>query len=179
MSREMDNLRQKFAGRLSAAGMSSFYGTVEAIDEEMRTCTVRIGGVVRSGVLLYLLHDPERKEPPKKGWWFVPKKESTVLVTKVDGAGTRLRVEMFSEIEKVMLTMGDESVGETALEFSITKDGGYKLNRGGSGLRKTLTDLCSAIEKLTVTTAMGPSGTPTNAAAFTKIKQELNDYLEG
>jgi hypothetical protein len=168
MSRDSDKLRRLFAGRIAAAGTTSFYGTVEKVDEAKRTCDVKVGGIVREKVLLYLLDAPGE---PNKGWWFVPKRDSVVLVTRVDAAGTRLRVSMFSEIEKVICTTGET-------EFSVGKDG-YKLNRGQSGLLKTLTDLCSALEKLTVTTAMGPSGTPINAVAFTKIKQDLNNYLEG
>lgn len=172
--KDIDNIRRKFALRLNEAASGSAYGVVKKVDEDKRTCDIEIGNIVREGVMLYFLDDKD-----KKGWWFVPKIESTVLVTRVDAAGTRLRVSMFSEIDKVILTTGDEDAGETPLEFSITKDGGYKLNRGRSGLRKTLTDLCTAIEQLTVTTAWGPSGTPINAAAFTKIKQDLNNYLEG
>lgn len=168
MSREVDNIRQKLAGRLAAAGTNSFYGLIKEVDEAKRTCDVEVGGIIREKVLLYLLDD---EKDPKPGWWVIPKAGSIVLVTRVDAAGTRLRVSMFSEIDKVICTTG-------GTEFSVGKDG-YKLNRAGSGLLKTLTDLCSAIEKLTVTTAMGPSGVPINAAAFTKIKQDLKNYLEG
>jgi hypothetical protein len=168
MSKEIDNIRQKLAGRFAAAGMNSFYGIVKKVDEQKRTCDVEIGNIIREKVLLYLLDKPQNE---KKGWWFVPKTGSIVLVSRVDAAGTRLRVSMFSEIDKVICTTGET-------EFSVGKDG-YKLNRGQSGLLKTLTDLCSALEKLTVTTAMGPSGTPINIAAFTKIKQDLSNYLEG
>jgi uncharacterized membrane protein len=171
MSKEIDNLRQKLAGRLAAAGMQSFYGEVVKVDEEDRTCDVKVGNIVRKKVLLYLVYDPEKKAPPKKGWWIVPKVESVVLVTRVDAAGTRLRVSMFSEIDRVVCTTGET-------EFSVGKDG-YKLNRGESGLLKTLRDLCAALEQLTVTTAMGPSGVPINIAEFTRIKQDLNNWLEG
>ncbi len=166
-----DRLRQILAGRLADAGMTSFYGEVVKVDEEERTCDVKVGNIIREKVLLYFIHDPEKKLPPKKGWWFVPKKDSLVLVTRVDAAGKRLRVSMFSEIDKVICTSGET-------EFSVGKEG-YKLNRGQSGLHKTLSDLCAALEQLTVTTAMGPSGPPINIAAFTKIKLELNNYLEG
>ena len=50
---------------------------------------------------------------------------------------------------------------------------------GGAGLKKTLGELIDAIMKLTVPTGVGPSGTPINAADFVKVKQGLNDYLEG
>ncbi len=91
-----DKLRQILAGRLAAAGMNSFYGKVVDVDEENRVCDVKIGNIIREKVLLYLIHDPEKKLPPKKGLWFIPKKDSLVLVTNVDAAGTRLRVSIFS-----------------------------------------------------------------------------------
>ena len=50
--------------------------------------------------------------------------------------------------------------------------------RGGSGLKKTLESLIDAIVKLTVTTGVGPSGTPINAPDFMKVKQDLSNYLE-
>ncbi len=162
---ETDKLRQILAGRFADAGMNSFYGTVVDVNEEERTCDVKIGNITRGNVLLYLIHDPEKKQPPKKGWWFVPKKDSLVLVSRVDGAGTRLRVSMFSEIDKVICTSEDT-------EFSVGKDG-YKLNRGQSGLLKTLTDLCAALERMTIA-----GGKPVNVAEFTLIKQELKNYLE-
>ena len=165
MSKEIDDLRHKLAQRLAAAGANSFYGKVVKVDEEKRTCDVEVGGIVRKRVLLYFLDDPL-----KKGWYIIPKNESIVLVSRID-TGTRLRVSMFSEIDKVICTIGEA-------EFTVTPKG-YKLNRAGSGLLKTLTDLCAAIEKLTVPTAMGPSGVPINIAEFTKIKQDLKNYLEG
>ncbi len=165
MSKEIDSLRRKFSRRLAEAAAGSAYGIVKKVDEAKRTCDVEIGGIVREKVLLYLL------DADTKGWWFVPAVESVVLVSRVDAAGTRLRVSMFSQVDKVICTTGET-------EFSVGKDG-YKLNRGASGLLKTLTDLCAALEQLTVSTAMGPSGVPINLAAFTKIKQDLNNFLEG
>jgi hypothetical protein len=162
MSKEVDNIRQKLARRFTDAASGSSYGIVKKVDEEKRTCDVEIGNIVREKVMLYLIDDPE---DPKKGWWFVPKKESVVLVSRVDAAGTRLRVSMFSEIDRVVCTMEDT-------EFSISKDG-YKLNRGNSGLLKTLTDLCSALERMTIA-----GGKPINVAEFTLIKQGLKTYLE-
>ncbi len=167
MSRDTDRIRQKLAGRLAAAGSGSFYGTVKKVDEKRRTCDIEVGNIIREKVMLYLIDDPE---DPKKGWCFVPALESTVLVTRIDATSSRLRVSMFSEIDRVVCTTGET-------EFSVGKDG-YKLNRGRFGLLKTLTDLCAALEQLTVTTAMGPSGQPINVAAFTKIKHDLKNYLE-
>lgn len=56
---------------------------------------------------------------------------------------------------------------------------GLTLTKGGSGLKKTLEDLLTAIKALTVTTGVGPSGPPINIADFVKIEQDLPNYMEG
>ena len=56
--------------------------------------------------------------------------------------------------------------------------GGLTLRKGGSGLKKTLGDLLTAIQKLTVTTGVGPSGPPINIADFQRVQQDLSNYLE-
>ena len=60
-----------------------------------------------------------------------------------------------------------------------TTTGGLTLTKGSSGLKKTLNDLLAAIQKLTVTTSLGPSGPPINMADFIKVQKELSNYLEG
>ncbi|KAA6327236.1 hypothetical protein EZS27_023761 [termite gut metagenome] len=57
--------------------------------------------------------------------------------------------------------------------------GGLTLKKGGSGLKNTLNDLLTAIQKLTVPTGVGPSGPPINLADFTKVQQDLSNYMEG
>ena len=56
---------------------------------------------------------------------------------------------------------------------------GFTFNFGDDfSLKKTLTQILDAILQLTVTTGVGPSGTPINAQTFTDIKNSLDDYLE-
>ena len=57
--------------------------------------------------------------------------------------------------------------------------GGVTVTRGGSGLKKTLDDMLTAIQALTVTTPHGPSSTPINSAKFASIQADLPNYLEG
>ena len=64
--------------------------------------------------------------------------------------------------------------GESVIE--MTEDG-MAFSKGGSNLKNTLNQLLSAILQLTVTTGVGPSGTPINAASFTQIQQDLDNYL--
>ena len=60
-----------------------------------------------------------------------------------------------------------------------TSTGGETITRGGSGLKKTLDDMLTAIQALTVPTPHGISGTPVNAARFAAIQSDLPNYLEG
>lgn len=60
----------------------------------------------------------------------------------------------------------------------IITDKGFTVEKGEYSLKKTLDDLLTAIQKLTVTTNVGPSGVPINIADFKKIQEELNNYLE-
>lgn len=56
---------------------------------------------------------------------------------------------------------------------------GFTFNFGDDfSLKKTLTQILDAILQLTVTTGVGPSGTPINAQIFTDIKNSLDNYLE-
>lgn len=56
---------------------------------------------------------------------------------------------------------------------------GFTFNFGNDfSLKKTLTQILDAILQLTVTTGVGPSGTPINAQTFTDIKNSLDNYLE-
>ena len=56
---------------------------------------------------------------------------------------------------------------------------GFTFNFGDDfSLKKTLTQILDAILQLTVTTGVGPSGTPINAQTFNDIKNSLDNYLE-
>jgi hypothetical protein len=99
----------------------------------------------------------------------VPKEGSEVLVGVVEGVKTEGVVLRCSEVEKVIWKCGD-----SRLTFDA---GGYQIERGSENLKKLLSDILDAILQLTVTTSAGPSGTPINAAAFSQIKQRLNDLF--
>lgn len=182
MSRELDEARRMVNERLRQAGDLVAYGTIESVDEAARTCDVKVGGIVYEGVLLYATENKDLK-----GLAMVPKIGSTVLISRV-ATSSRMYVEMFSEIDKLLLTVGDKleltiDVEGVRLRSDTTTmqaiAGGFTITRGNSGLKKTLGDLCDAISRLTVSTGTGPSGTPINIAEFTTIKQDLENYLNG
>lgn len=197
MSKGNDELRRMFERRLDEAAETVFYGEVSAVDEEARTCTVVMEGIPYENVLLYAVEKAELK-----GLVSIPKVGSTVLVKRI--ANDRYFVVMFSEVDKVLLTIGEKTEAEVAEECVRIKAGektavtvdtencllqvgesvvkatekGLTFVKGSAGLKKTLEELIDAITKLTVPTGVGPSGVPINVADFVKIKQGLNDYLE-
>lgn len=160
----------------------TFYATIASVNETTRTCVVEAEEVPYDDVLLYAVADAGRR-----GFCFVPTVGSPVLVSRIGGSN-ELYVAMFSEVDRVLLTVGDKvsakldenglsfTAGDTKLE--ATADG-LELGKGSAGLLKTLSDLCDALTQLTVPTAVGPSGVPVNAADFARIKNELKQYLKG
>nr|DAJ85553.1 MAG TPA: hypothetical protein [Caudoviricetes sp.]DAX75404.1 MAG TPA: hypothetical protein [Caudoviricetes sp.] len=193
-----EGIRRMFERRLQEAAETVFYGEVSAVNEGSRTCTVVMEDIPYENVLLYAVENTELK-----GQVLIPRIGSTVLVERI--ANDRYFVAMFSEVAKVLLTIGENTIVEVSEECvriqsgektTVTADAekcllqvgesvvkatekGLTFIKGGAGLKKTLEELIDAITKLTVTTGVGPSGVPINAADFIKIKQGLNDYLEG
>lgn len=181
MSKNIEEIRKKVDARFREAASTTFYATIEKVDEKKRTCSVKVGGIIYENVLLYAIEKADLK-----GFVVIPAVGSKVLVSRI-GGGDRLSVKLFSAADKIVYTVDElsvtadkEGVNILAKESNIkVTPGGLTLIRGGSGLKKTLTDLLDAICKLTVTTAVGPSGVPINVADFVKIKQDLENYLEG
>lgn len=197
MDKEIDEIRRKlFAGNTAD---TVFQAVVTEVDETEFTCTVR-----RNEAVDY--YDVRLRgviDASLQGVALIPKLQSTVLVCRI-GASNELFVCQYTEIEKIVLTSGDTEIildqdtieitkgekvtvtadkdkvivqaGETTLK---TAAGGLTLTRAGSGLKKTLNDLLTAIQKLTVTTGVGPSGPPINMADFIKVQTDLSNYLEG
>ena len=196
--KENEGIRRMFERRLQEAAETVFYGEVSEVNEGSQTCTVVMEDIPYENVLLYAVENTELK-----GQVLIPRIGSTVLVERI--ANDRYFVVMFSEIDKVLLTIGEKTKAEISEEnisiqtgdkTTVTVDAqncllqvgesmvkatekGLTFVKGGAGLKKTLEELIDAITKLTVTTGVGPSGVPVNVADFIKIKQGLNDFLEG
>lgn len=197
MSKEIEEIRRKI---MNESGDSSvFPAIVTKVDESDFTCEVR-----RDDAVDYF--DVRLRGLVKgdlQGFAFIPKMQSTVLVCRI-GKSNELFVCQFTEIDKVIFTSADTSLTVDAdkievlkgSKFSIlinsesmtiqagqatikTTTGGLTLAKGSSGLKKTLDDLLTAIQKLTVTTSLGPSGPPINMADFIKVQKDLSNYLEG
>lgn len=172
MNRDIEDIRRALRENTNGAD-PVFQARVLEVDETEFTCTVKQDERVEyADVRLRAIVDGGLK-----GLAFIPKPGSWVLVGRI-GKSNELYVAQFSEIDKIVFT-GDRAeikIGETAFRIS---EKGTLIKKGRSGLKKTLDDLLTALGQLTVTTPNGPSGTPMNAAAFSKIKAELSTYLEG
>ena len=179
--RDILELRRRLAAMGRMPGGGCFPATVREVDTDLRTCTVEAGGVAYHDVLLHAVASAD-----SRGGWIVPATGSVVLVARI-GDSNELYVAMTSEAEAVRFSVGDEAeavfsadgltVRAAETTFHATPSG-FAVNRGDAGLRKTLEKLIDAIYKLTVTTGVGPSGTPGNAADFMKIKEDLTQFLE-
>lgn len=95
-------LRMLFETRLRQTARTACYGTVEAVDEQARTCSVRVGGIVYEEVLLNALSDGSLP-----GTVAVPRTGSAVVIARVE-AGNRYYAALFSEIEKYTCSIGEE-----------------------------------------------------------------------
>lgn len=194
---EIEEIRRKIMGE--SRDSSVFPAIVTKVDESDFTCEVR-----RDDAVDYF--DVRLRGLVKgdlQGFAFIPRLQSTVLVCRI-GKSNELFVCQFTEIDKVIFTSADISLTVDADRIEVLKGGnisiiinsesmtiqagqatikattgGLTLAKGSSGLKKTLDDLLAAIQKLTVTTSLGPSGPPINMADFIKVQKDLSNYLEG
>ncbi len=94
-----------------------FAAQVEEVDEKKRTCRVKVNeGVSFEDVRLYGLTDDGLK-----GFCLIPKRDSMVLVSRIDN-GNELYVTMFSEVDKVLGTIGDKTevaIDEESLLYKV------------------------------------------------------------
>lgn len=177
----IDDIRRGLQLMCQTGTDNVFYAKVVSVDDKEYTCQVRRDDAVDYfDVRLRALVDSSLQ-----GAACVPSVGSTVLVCRI-GNSNELFVTQYSQIDKMAVTCKDVEilmdgtqihvkVADTVLR-STTK--GLTISRGSSGLKKTLNDLLTALQQLTVTTAVGPSGLPINIADFQKIQQDLTNYME-
>lgn len=178
-NRDIDKIRRVLFDNHNTGG--AFYGKVLSCDESSRSCVIDADGLTYEDVALFAVDSGTLP-----GAWFLPKKDSIVLVSRID-ISNELYVAMFSEVDKAMLSVGKDMtlvLSSAGMELNVSKTlikaeaSGVIISRGNSGLKKTLEDLCDAIKSITVPTGIGASGMPVNAMTFDTIKQDLNQYLK-
>lgn len=138
-------------------------GVVKDVDETKFTATVQVNKTVYHNVPLRVLISAQAS------FIEIPKKETNCVIIFRDMNNSRPYILEVHECTKVICKVGDSILN--------VQETGFSMARSGSGLKKSLSDLIDAINALTVTTPSGPSGTPINAASFTSIKNDLNNYL--
>lgn len=144
---------------------SSFLATVASVNKSNYSCSVRIVG--SDGVM----EDVRLKAEFGKSYGVVsiPRKGSYVVVTVMSSAVGAF-VSLCSEVEKVEIEVG--------LLKCVIENDTISVKNNSYSLKKAFDDILDAISKLTVTTGVGPSGTPINIAEFTAVRQKLNNFLK-
>lgn len=162
-----DQVKAAIARKFRRIGSQAFFARVKGVDVDQRTCVMYTDSddFIYEDVLLYGCTNPDMK-----GIVTIPKVDSQVVVARLMGSDN-LYVVQYSEVEKVLITIGEST-------FTMTENG-FTLTKENCGLLATLTALCDTISKLTVSTAVGPSSVPINVADFAEIKNDLTKYLEG
>lgn len=143
-------------------GEAVMHGVVDSVDLDKATCNVRVGGK------LYLNASLRSVVTDDSGITVFPRIGSVVTCFKLQGSN-RLIVIKHSEVDVFQLVIDNTVV-------FISNDG-VRIERGNESLKKIINDLLDAILQMTVTTGVGPSGTPINFAQFEQIKTRLDNLL--
>ncbi|MEI6899244.1 MAG: hypothetical protein WCL00_05160 [Bacteroidota bacterium] len=116
----------------------------------------------------------------KKGILVTPVKGSTVIISKLAGNdSSSFVIVLFSEIESVKITLEDHAIllYKDGLSLNVSS-GKFEIKNDQENLKGLLSDLISEIEKITVTTGTGPSGTPINIGQFQQLAQRVTKLLK-
>lgn len=116
---------------------------------------------------------------------WVPEDDSMLIVCTIYGMG-EWYVLQAAKVRKVVLTIGDAELAVDILGISMKKGhtllqlsaAACTLKTERESLYQILYDLLQAITSITVATAAGTSGIPTNVADFLRIQGRLGLLLE-
>jgi hypothetical protein len=147
----MDDILRKALKDSLSENNDVFAGKVLSVDKPKVLCKVQSienEELVFEDVRLRAIDDAQ-----DKGFVLFPKVGSTVLIGQIKNTSAYY-VAMYSEIDKVKWATDAEN------------------------LKDLLADLLTAIKAITVTTGVGPSGTPINVASFVAIENRLNNFFE-
>lgn len=135
----------------------SLVGTVVSVDKENNTCDIDISGIEIGEVRLQAVVKEDQK-----GFIIYPAIGSNVMVDQVNGKGV-YRVSMYSEVEEVILKIGDHV-------FSINESG-ILFEKGEDSLKKLFEFLIDAMKQTMVLYGNNPS--------FNKLLQaeQINETL--
>lgn len=126
MTKKLEEFSQVFERRLRQSGTNTFYADVVAVDEAARTCCVEMEGIPYENVLLYSVEKADLK-----GFVILPATGSRVIVSRL---GDGWFVELFSVIDKVLLTIGENVALSVDQEEITYKNGQVSLKINGSAV---------------------------------------------
>lgn len=134
--------------------------TVEEVDWGKKTMTAKgvADGLEFFDVLLGIGNDFKK-----------PKIGSKCLIGLLEGMDAATFLICAEEVEEAVLTVGNAVL--------TIKPAGYEMVVGDKNFGKVMGDLLAALQALTVTTGVGPSGTPINVADFIKVETDLKSIL--
>ena len=178
MSKEIDEIRRKLNGLMGDMAAHVIQGVVTEVNEEDFSCTVRVDDAVDYfDVRLRGLVDGGLK-----GFAFIPKCQSVVLVCPIGGSN-ELFVCQYTEIDKLIFTDSDltltidtEKLELTRGDVTITSDGSSTVIEAGDATTTVSTDgveLKTGSSTVTVT-----SGGVTLKKGGAGLKKTLESMLD-
>ena len=113
-----------------------------------------------------------RAQEVSEGLLIVPKVNSNILMGSIGNSDVEHFVISHSEISSFKVTVGNT-------QYEVDNQG-FAIQKGGENLKAIISDLITAITTLTVTCTAPttPSSPPLNVAAFTLIKNRLNNLFK-
>jgi len=139
---------------------STAWVIVEKVDWDAKTMTAKgvSDGLEYFDILLGIGNDYKK-----------PKIATKCLIGTVEGLDAAAYLICAEDVEEALVTVGDALL--------TIKPSGFKIEVGGVDFGKTMSALLKAMKALTVTTGVGPSGTPINIADFEKVETDLKSIL--
>ena len=115
------------------------------------------------------------------GFFSIPKEGTNVLIAPIGGDENSLYLLAMDEITQVRLVLEDETITIDKEGFKTELSKGKLIFKNeNSDLKTLITDLVDMVTQLTLSTAVGPSGTPLppTISKADEIKQSINGLFK-
>ncbi len=113
----------------------------------------------------------------ENGFILIPKENTNVLISTIGGDENSLYIVAMDEVQKVKLVIEEETLTIDKDGFNMELSSGkVTVKNSTSDLKQLLTDMVDMVMQLTVSTAVGASGTPLPPTITTAndIKNSIN-----
>jgi hypothetical protein len=148
--------------RAMASPDSFLQGIVSGVDKAKCTCKLDVAGRIYNNVSLRSIITDDM------GAVFYPEDNTNAVACRMPNSN-RLFIIKMEKVESFHIKINDSELSGN--------NQGFTIKRGSESIKKILSDLMDAISQMTVTTGVGPSGTPINIASFVDLKARLNNIL--